>query len=334
MQTSSIDFWTNKFPSMGTLLKPDHSKKQELLKTGIPIIDDVLGGIINTDIVVIGSYTGRGKTQLATMIASSVAARGDECAMFSLESYDGEIEDRLVFSEVSKAFYSKYSADYLSFKEWVTGNCDDETYSMERAAVLGISDKVKENLRIRYRSDSGYNVSDFVKEIDALCAEKRVRLIVIDHLHYFDLPEANSENRAITAVMKKLRETGQRLKVPIVLFAHLRKKDKSSEMLVPDENEFHGSSEIVKNATAIITFASTEIRDADKRLIPTYFRFSKLRFDEGGKKRYLYCCTFNIQTGGYEKEYRIYRPKNYWTDKEPVCGADVPKWAKHARRIL
>lgn len=327
-----IDFYFDKFPTFGERLKPSHKEKQELISTNIPLIDEVLGGILNTDLILCGASTGLGKTQLAMNIAKNVALQNKQVVLFSLESYEGEIEDRLIFSELSKKVYQE-SNSFFSFKEWVTGNCNKAIYDLEGEIIKKFDGKIKDNLRIRYRDKSSYSANQFCEEIKLLAQREKIKLIVIDHLHYFDIPDGLTENLGIKNIMFTVRDIGQFLKIPIILIAHLRKTDIKSKTLAPSEFEFHGSSEIIKNSTAILTIAPAEFNGEKKYLIPTYFRAPKLRFDEGGKKRYLYCSQFNLRTGEYENTYRIFRPKSLWTDKEDVLEKDLPNWAINAKRI-
>jgi len=327
-----IEFYYEKFPKYADTLIPSHREKQELLYTNIKIIDNIIDGLLPTDLLLVGASTGLGKTQLALNIAKNVAVQGKQTIMFSLESYNGEIQDRHIFSEISKSWYA-ITNKYLSFKKWATGHADENIYKMEEEVLKNMPEALKENLRIRYRNTSTYSANKLCEELKILSKNQKIKLLVIDHLHYFTIEDKDTENIGLKKIMFAVRDIGQKLKIPIILIAHLRKKDIKSKVLVPDENEFHGSSEIVKNATSVITIAPADLQTEKNYIVPTYFRFPKLRFDEGGKKRYLYCVPFNLRSGEYDDTYRVFAPKNYWTAYDEVVDNNLPSWATHAKKI-
>src|SRR5690606_17377988 len=77
---------------------------------------------------------------------------------------------------------------------------------------------------------------------------KDTDLIIVDHVHYFDFDDDN-ENRAIKDLAKIVRQLSIEEQKPIILIAHLRKRDKKNPDLVADLEEFHGSSDLYKIAT-------------------------------------------------------------------------------------
>ena len=320
-----------RFPNFLYTIKSSHKEEKKLIKTGVTVIDDVLGGIIPTDLNIIASSTGLGKTQLSLNICTNIVMQNLSCVMFSFESYEEEIQDRYIFSLLSSQYYSENNKP-LSFREWVTGHSSEDVYELEKTIVKNINNKMN-NLRVRYRGRMPYSAPLFEKEIKELCTQEDIDIIIVDHLHYFDMPESKTENKALKDIIYLLRDVGLQINKPIILFAHLRKKDKGDKILIPDETEIHGSSEIPKNATNVITMSHANIRGEKNYLIPTFFRFPKLRFDEGGKKRYLFCSQFNLKNFQYEETYKIYKPKNYWTEVDPVLSQDVPRWAINAKHI-
>lgn len=309
------------------------SKEKKTIYTGISCIDEPLDGLLDTDLLVIGSSTGIGKTTLSTNIAINNCIAGKKVFMFALEAYDGEIEDRIKFNEIKKMYYKSdlRIPGGIKFKSWVRGAYrKSKILDFEKEVVKNYDQNVLDNLSLRYRKDSGYDVNDFERDLDAIISFKEVDIVIIDHLHYFSMEEAN-ERIGIKNIVNKLRDLNLHYKVPIVLVAHLRKMDKYSKSLVPDEHEFHGSSEITKNATAVITLSQALDKDQPKPyLFPTYFKICKDRFD-GSAKKYVFEVNFDARSGSYEEEYKLHKSNSDNTEIEELSDGKRPIWARSAK---
>jgi replicative DNA helicase len=306
--------------------------------TGIPCIDDATAGIVDTDLFVIGSSTGMGKTTIATTIAMHNAMQGMKTYMFALEAYNGEIEDRIKFAAISQFHYEnvfKHTGAHIRYKEWKKGKyAGTETDKIEQEVIQNTDEKIKENLHIRYRENESYNVDDFDRDINILSNRDSVDLVIIDHLHYFDY-DSEKETPAISKIVKRLRDIGLFYHVPIVLISHLRKKGYNVKSICPSIEEFHGSSEITKSATVVVTISpdwESELRQS--HLYPTYMRICKDRFD-GSTKRFVLRTDFNIQTCNYEDKYEIGFLKNDGIKFDQLTNVcDIPHWALGAKAAL
>src|SRR5207302_723892 len=75
---------------------------ERLLTFGVEFLDLMLGGIALFDLILIGAKTNRGKTELATIIATMNAARGKRVHYIALEAEDIEIERRTKYKLLAK----------------------------------------------------------------------------------------------------------------------------------------------------------------------------------------------------------------------------------------
>jgi len=77
----------------------DNSKNLEFLPTGFPQMDVALdGGFMKKELIILGGFTGLGKSYLAGQIMWNIVTAGYRCAYFSLEISDHMIISRLVGS--------------------------------------------------------------------------------------------------------------------------------------------------------------------------------------------------------------------------------------------
>ena len=68
--------------------------------------------------------------------------------------------------------------------------------------------------------------------------------------------------------------------------------------------DFHGSSELFKVATKVITFAIGKNTSKKTFLSPTYFRIDKCRLS-GNVSRYIGKVNYNLRMNDYEQEYEL-----------------------------
>jgi archaellum biogenesis ATPase FlaH len=300
----------------------------ERMSFGVDFLDDSLRGILRDDLVLIGAPSGMGKTQLCCNIANANLALGKKVHYVALEASEDEIERRLLYPLVMERYFSdpNRKALHVTFPEWLLGEHIDALMEYELAAAR-FYETAYGSLFTFYKQER-FGLSELIQSV--LMASRDTDLIMIDHVHYFDFDDDN-ENRAIREIAKTVRQLAIDEKVPIILVAHLRKRDRANEELCAGLEEFHGSSDLYKIATKVITMSPGA--PINKSLFETYFRVPKNRID-GGVTRYLAKEFYNHQLGTYEKnKYRLgqaHQKRN--KPFEEIDGNNRPAWAKRHGR--
>jgi replicative DNA helicase len=265
--------------------------------TGVKLIDDVWGGILRNDIVLLGAKTGVGKTELAAQIALNNTLIGKSVYFFALEAEPEEIQMRILYSiMVEKAKNHNPRAKY-NFKHWRLGRYKDLNSYYEGA--LKSVDYFK-NFNIFYRTGD-FGIDDFVRE--TMAVKEKADLIIVDHIHYFDM-DGQNQNKELSDAIKKIRDIALLTGVPMIILAHLRKSANVQYKLVPDLDDFHGSSDLTKVCTKSLII-SPGPTDGD-RLAKTLFFFPKFRgFSQ--PSRYLFQCAYDIFQNRYLDTYTSYK---------------------------
>lgn len=300
------------------------------MRFGIEFLDDALSGIFQDDLVLLGAPSGVGKTQLCCNIAIANLEDGKKVHYIALEASRFEIERRLKFPLVMERYYSdplRVSVpNKITYTDWLEGKYNSilEQYDADADKFF---EAAYRDLFVMYKPDK-FGVSQLIESV-LYCAED-TNLIIIDHVHYFDLDDDN-ENRGIKEIAKTVRKLALENQKPIILVAHLRKRDKQNEELVPGLDEFHGSSDLYKIATKVITFSPGRL--THDGTFETYFRAPKNRLD-GGVTRFIGKEFFSPRKGGYESgKYQIGwagRPRK--EGFEEIDRSLLPSWARGAAR--
>lgn len=305
--------------------------RERALRFGIEFLDDATRGIFRDDLVLLGAPSGMGKTQLCCNIALANMEDGKKVHYIALEAGEFEIERRLKFPLVMERFYADRDRPRLqriTFADWLLGVHLDALKSYEDDADKFFETAFRD-LFLFYKQDR-FGLSHLTEAV--LSCSSDTDLIIVDHVHYFDFDDDN-ENRAIREIAKTVRTLALEEQKPIILVAHLRKRDRANEDLVAGLEEFHGSSDLYKIATKVITMSPG--RPSSDGLFETYFRIPKNRID-GGVTRYSARELFNPKKGGYEKG----RYKIGWAEQKRSAGfaeideSQYPEWARVRGSVL
>jgi len=292
----------------------------KMLKFGVSFIDDSLLGILPDDFVLVGAPSGVGKTQFCVNLALANVAAEKRVHFFALEASEFEIERRLKWQIIAGNFYGDPNRPRLGkplqFDEWEVGMYEGlldpyEDWAQEYCA------KAYANLFTFYKSEN-FDVNKLIEYVNYVADD--TDLIIIDHVHYFDWDDQN-DNRAIKEIAKAARKLNRDHQKPIVLVAHLRKRDKKNEELAAGLDEFHGSSDLTKIATKVISIAGGGPSPCGGLL--TYMRTAKNRHS-GSSSRYLAQIVYDERKGGYGRQYKL-----GWANAQKfgeLAPGSMPKW--------
>ena len=314
---------------------------RDRLGFGNTILDLSLKGIFKRDFILVGSDSGHGKTELAVNIARANARADKKVTLFALEADPHEIGRRLLYPMLVDRFHrdttrNKKNLKFLNYYDWLCLDLEEELgqYEDEEKAKLA---KEGPGFIIRYRGSEEFTFKNFEREMAAV---KESDLVIVDHFHYFDL-DADSPQKEMSMhkqLIKDIRNIVQTYAVPIVLVAHLRKRDYREKQgsPVPSMDDFMGTSDLYKIPNKIILIArgpafnppismSIEERGRLKNSWTTYFNIAKLRAD-GSRTRFLCRGIFDASANQYMDRFTIGRiNKGEW---ESLSSDDVPHWAK------
>ena len=253
--------------------------KERLLYTGIEAVDNILGGINSTDIVVVAGRPGTGKTEFSLTLTRNIAKNNGSVLFFSLEMGNFQLIDRLLSATGGVGVKKLRNPQEL----------DDLDYNRLTNAISDI------------REQKVYFVDRGGLSADEICAITERHLsdvgslsaIVIDYLGLMDHKQANNINltQAIANSMSKLKTFSKNFNIPIILLCQLNREVDSRAVKRPANSDLRDSGSIEQDASQIIMLYREGAYKADtdnhySEAIITKNRFGELgtaymKFDKG-----------------------------------------------------
>jgi len=305
----------------------------DIIKYPIGFLNEALTGISRSELVLIGADTGIGKTELANSIAFHNAKMGKRVYLFSLEGDKYEVVNRerykryvamVMLTNKDKQSHERF-VKIVPYKQFIL---NDFNFKVDIPLEILELDKLMsleyKNLKIYSREDD-LNIKTFCTHLEMISDD--ADLVIIDHLHYFDFL-SNNEHAEITEIMKKIKKLQNKLRIPIVIVSHLRKKQ--NDRIFPDNNDFHGSSNIPKQADTCIILSHIGTDDEDyenqisRGVYKTGMRITKSR--TGMSQRIIGVVDYNLFERRYSDNYELYICLPH--DVKPLDRDKYPKWAK------
>jgi replicative DNA helicase len=268
---------------------------------GIKYLDDRLRGILKGDLILIGARPGAGKSTIAKNIA---LANTCKVKLFSLENFDGDDMATDIYLE-----YMKLTRKFdLNLRDFVSGNFEIDIHLLEQAQENTMKKYANVSIVSRQKNYTIDRVRDDIKK----AAHEGIQLIILDHLDYVDKFNAgDNENVHMTALMKTIREAQDEQKCAFVAISHLRKATNSKNSpVIPSMDEFHGSSNKVKEATAVIMLAPDDKMNEE---------------NSGADGRATWCCIRKLRMGGIDnRAARLYfsRKLGNYVNKCDICSVN------------
>ena len=213
----------------------DSKKAYTGILSGFSDLDRMTFGFQNSDLIIIGSRPGAGKTAFALSMIKNIAIENKiSCGFISLEESCEMIGTQLL-SQIAEINYKKLIRGMLKEDELrKTLDCADKLYK----SPLYILDRPRMRLS---------QISDFAR---FMVMEQNVKILFIDYLNLIE-----TENRRlpyhdeITEIAFSLKILARKLKIPIVVLCQLNPVKTKKE---PDLEELRKKGDLEKVADVLL----------------------------------------------------------------------------------
>ncbi len=207
------------------------------IPTGIGDLDNFIGGMNNSDLILLASRPGMGKTSFALNIALHAAKRiGKSVAIFQLEMSREQLVMRLLSSEA-----------LIDSKKLRTGMLNEEEWSrIARASTMLAKTQI-------YIDDNpGLTVADMKSKCRRL--GDNLGLVVIDYLQLMSAGGKRHDNRVaeVGEISRSMKIMAKELNVPVLCLSQLSRAAEKREDKRPMLSDLRESGSIEQDADSVL----------------------------------------------------------------------------------
>ena len=205
------------------------------LPTGFSMLDQYIGGLNKSDLILLGARPGMGKTAIALNMAMSAAKKsGKTVVIFQLVMSRAQLATRLLSTE-----------GFIDSKKLRMGNLNDDDWQKMAEATENLN-----RLNILIDENSGITVP----EMKAKCRRvNNLGLIVIDYLQLMHAPK-HTDNRVqeVAEISRSLKIMAKDLNVPVLCCCQLSRGPEGRQDKRPMLSDLRESGSIEQDADIVL----------------------------------------------------------------------------------
>ncbi|MBW6440455.1 replicative DNA helicase [Patescibacteria group bacterium] len=236
-----------------------HKNKGKMrgIPTGFTDLDNILSGLQESNLIIIGARPSVGKSSLAMDLARHASVKEKvPVGVFSLEMSKGEVIDRLICAEANIDLWKMRTGKLSSI-----GENDDFSRIGHAMGVLS-------EAPLFIDDTAGLNVMGMRTMARRLQAEHGLGLIIIDYLQLIEGRGGRIENRVleVSEISRSLKGLARELNIPIVALSQLSRGIESRTDQKPKLSDLRESGSIEQDADVVLFIYREDRvnRDTDK----------------------------------------------------------------------
>lgn len=210
------------------------------LATGFTDLDNILGGLQPSNLLILAARPGMGKTAFALNIARNLAVYyKKKVGIFSLEMSKEELIDRLIVAQADVDAF-KYKMGQFSDKD------DEDLQKISEA--MGVLAEAE----IFIDETPGISIYDIRTRARKLKFEHNIDILLIDYLQLAH--GQNRENRVqeVSEISQGCKNIARELKIPVVALSQLSREIEKRQEKTPQLSDLRESGSIEQDADAVM----------------------------------------------------------------------------------
>jgi len=229
------------------------SSKLSGIATGIHTLDERMGGLQRSDLIILAGRPGMGKTSLATNIAFNIAAayqaekqvqaaeenEGGVVGFFSLEMSSEQLATRIIAEQAE-----------ISSSKIRRGDINDDEYTR----LLRATQKIQQ-VPLYIDQTGGISIAQLAARARRLKRQRNLDVLVIDYVQLMSgSSKRGSDNRVqeITEITTGLKSLAKELNVPIIALSQLSRQVESRDDKRPQLSDLRESGSIEQDADVVL----------------------------------------------------------------------------------
>jgi replicative DNA helicase len=223
------------------------------IATGLKDLDRMMGGLQQSDLVILAGRPGMGKTALATNIAFNIA-----------RAYEGEKQPDGALKTVNGGIVGFFSLE-MSAEQLATRIVAEQSgvpsYRIRRGDIsepdfYKITDVAREMQTIPFYIDQtgGISIAQLTARARRLKRQRGLDLLVVDYLQLLSGSSKKGENRVqeLTEITTGLKALAKELNVPILALSQLSRQVESRDDKRPQLSDLRESGSIEQDADMVM----------------------------------------------------------------------------------
>jgi replicative DNA helicase len=216
-----------------------HRDKGKLrgLSTGFVDLDNLLGGLQRSDLVILAARPSMGKTSLALDIMRHVGVNLKKpVGIFSLEMSKDQLVDRLLSAQSN-----------VNLWKIRTGHLNDQDFEKIGEAMGQLSEAP-----IYIDDVAGSNIMEVRTKARRLQAENDLSLIVVDYLQLMEGRSQDNRVQEVSEISRSLKILARELNVPVLALSQLSRNVENRPDKVPQLADLRESGSIEQDADVVM----------------------------------------------------------------------------------
>jgi replicative DNA helicase len=224
------------------------------LATGLVDLDNKMGGLQQSDLVILAGRPGMGKTALATNIAYNVAnafKQGDVRADGHRETVNGGVVGFFSLEMSAEQLATRIIAEQtrIPSNKIRRGGIDEADF--ERIKDVSIE---LQNLPFYVDETGGLSIGQLAARARRLKRQYGLELLIVDYLQLLQGSGRNSDSRVqeITEITTRLKALAKELKIPILALSQLSRQVEQRDDKRPQLSDLRESGSIEQDADVVL----------------------------------------------------------------------------------
>jgi len=218
------------------------------INTGFDDLDRLVGGLKNSELVILASRPSMGKSAMAANIVEHVATRtGAAIAVFSLEMSSDSLWKRMLCSRAEVSEYQIRNG-YLSATDIEKLDGAAEELSQTGIYIDDSAQLTPTELRAKSR---------WLKQ------RHNIELIVIDYLQLLHVPGAKDDYQRVSTISRQLKTLAGELRLPVLALSQLNRQVEARENHQPRLSDLRESGALEQDADVVLLLHRTDYYGKD-----------------------------------------------------------------------
>jgi replicative DNA helicase len=223
-----------------------HREKGKLrgIATGYVDLDNLLGGLQKSDLIVLAARPSCGKTAFALDIARLAATKLKvPVGIFSLEMSKEQLVDRMICAEAN-----------VDLWRMRTGKLNDDSGTSNEFERIGHALGSLSEAPIYIDDSANANIMEIRTKARRLQMEHGLGMIVVDYLQLMEGRSKNSDNRVqeVAEITRGLKSIARELNIPVLALSQLARSVELQKPAIPRLAHLRESGSIEQDADVVM----------------------------------------------------------------------------------